>query len=481
MEPETLVTGLVAGFGRSDITPHPTYPNGMWMAQTHLRANGIHRRLYVNCLAFGAGDRRVLLLNYDLCILSNRQVSEIRARVAGRTGVPEDFVWLYCTHNHAGPVTQDFYDREGADEVQAYIAALPERSVEAAERALAAMRAARARGGHGTCRIGINRDRLYEGRIVTGPNPAGVTDPRVDVLRVDAVDGEPIVAVVTYGSHPTYLGPDNKLVSPDYPGVTRDVFESLVGVPCMFLLSGAGNVGPLQGFEGTIEHAERDGTILACEAAQLFLGIDTTDAEVELTSVIESGAPLGVVTRRPRAGAQTLRIDVRRVGLPTGNPVPTVYDTAVRDLEEGRRRLEELRAAGAPAPEVDQAVQQVLRYQLRIDRGNAYMSEPTYDVAVRALSFGDTCFVSLECEAYAELALAIREQSPFQETVFAAYEGSDVIYVAPARYYEPPVPMQVFNSPFASSAADVLVRGSVETLHALRAKGRQPARPITMQ
>jgi hypothetical protein len=460
---------LVAGFGRRDITPHPTYPNGMWMAQTHLRARGIHRRLYVNCLAFGAGDRRVLLLNYDLCILSHRQVSEIRARVSGSTGVPEDDVWLYCTHSHAGPVTQDFYDREGADEVRAYIASFPDHSVEAAEAALASMPPARARAGHGTCGIGVNRDRLHEGRIVTGPNPSGVTDPRVDVLRVDTDAGQPIVALVTYGSHPTYLGPANELVSPDYPGVTRDVFESLTGVPCMFLLSGAGNVGPLQGFEGTIEHAEREGTILACEAAQVFLGTDTSDAEVELTSVIESGAPLGVVTRRPQAGEQTLRTEVRRVGLPTGNPVPTVYDTAVRDLDEGRRRLEELRAAGAPETEIDRAVQQVLRYQLRIDRGNAYLSEPTYDVAVRALSLGDTCFVSLECEAYAELALAIREQSPFPETVFAAYEGSDVIYVAPARYYEQPVPMQVFNSPFAPSAAEVLVRGAVETLDALRA------------
>lgn len=460
---------LVAGFGRSDITPHPTYPSGMWMAQTHLRANGIHRPLYVNCLALGAGEGRVALLSYDLCILSHRQVSEIRARVAGRTGLREEDVWLYCTHTHAGPVTQDFYDREGADEVRAYIASLPERSSEAAEAALAAMRPARARGGHGQCTIGVNRDRLHEGRIVTGPNPAGVADPRVDVLRVDGVDGKPIAAVVTYGSHPTYLGPDNELVSPDYPGVTRDVFEAVVGVPCMFLLSGAGNVGPLQGFEGTIEHAEREGTILACEAAQVFLALDPSDAEVELTSVIESGAPLGVVTRRPRAEAQTLRAEVRRIGLPTGNPVPTVYDTAVRDLEEARRRVDELRAAGAPETEIDHAVQQALRYQLRIDRGDAYLSEPTYDVAVRALSFGDTCFVSLECEAYAELAPAIREQSPFTETVFAAYEGSDVIYVAPARYYEQPVPMQVFNSPFAPDAAEVLVRGAVETLHALRA------------
>ena len=86
-------------------------------------------------------------------------------------------------------------------------------------------------------------------------------------------------------------------------------------------------------------------------------------------------------------------------------------------------------------------------------------------------AFGETCFVSLECEAYAELGIEIRERSPFPRTVFAAYEGTDVIYVAPPRYYAPPVPMQVFNSPFGRDAARVLVDGAVELLHALRADG----------
>jgi len=465
MQSETLV----AGFGRSDITPHPTFPNGIWMAQTHARGTGIHRRLYANCLAFGAGAERVLILSYDLTILSHRQVTEIRSCVSARTGVPTDGIWLYVTHNHAGPVTQDFYEREGADEVREYIAALPTHSADAAESAVAAARPARVGSGSGTCEIGVNRDLLHEGRAITGPNPGGFTDPRVDVLRVDAVDGTPIAALVTYGSHPTYLGPGNELISPDYPGVTREVFESLVGVPCVFLLSGAGNVGPLHGFESTTEFVERDGKILACEAAKTFLGIDTAEAETYLSSVIESGAPLGVVSRRPRATpTPELHVRVRNVALPTDNPGPTVYDTAASDLEEAERRIDDLRAAGAPEPEVQHVVQQALRHRLRLDRRNAYLAAPTYEVAVRAIGFGETCFVSLECEAYAELAVAIRERSPFPRTVFAAYEGSDVIYVVPVRYYEPPVPMQVFNSPFGPRAADVLVDGAVAALQSLR-------------
>ena len=41
MEPNKP-NGLFAGIGKSDITPPPGYPSGMWMAQTHARSAGIH-------------------------------------------------------------------------------------------------------------------------------------------------------------------------------------------------------------------------------------------------------------------------------------------------------------------------------------------------------------------------------------------------------------------------------------------------------
>ena len=75
------VKELFAGFGRSDITPAADFPNGIWMAQKHLRATGIHRRLYVSCVILGADAEAVALLSYDLTILSAQQVVAIRAAV----------------------------------------------------------------------------------------------------------------------------------------------------------------------------------------------------------------------------------------------------------------------------------------------------------------------------------------------------------------------------------------------------------------
>jgi hypothetical protein len=125
--------------------------------------------------------------------------------------------------------------------------------------------------------------------MVTGPNPGGFTDPEVGVLRIDGMDGRPVAAIVTFGCHPTYLGPANTLISPDYPGVTRDVFESITATPCVFLQAGAGNVGPFRGFLGETTEVERCGTILGCETAQTYLAISAARDSVPGGFPIEVG------------------------------------------------------------------------------------------------------------------------------------------------------------------------------------------------
>jgi hypothetical protein len=78
-------------------------------------------------------------------------------------------------------------------------------------------------------------------------------------------------------------------------------------------------------------------------------------------------------------------------------------------------------------------------------------------------------FLSLGCEAYAEIGVAIKRGSPSPHTVFAAYEGADVIYVAPETSYQQPVPMEVFNSPFGPKAAGMLISNAASILRELAA------------
>jgi hypothetical protein len=332
----------------------------------------------------------------------------------------------------------------------------------------------RAAAGKGTSTIGVNRDLLYGKRMITGPNPGGFADPEVGVLRIDDAHGEPVVGVVTYGCHPTYLGPANRLISPDYPGVLRDVFEKQVPAPCLFLQAGGGNVGPLRGFSGDTIEVEREGTILGLEAAKTFLAIDSLHRRPRVTSVVESGAPLGIVTDESIAPARRgFDYIVRNVALPLNRTGNTVYDTVEQDLETAGGRVLELQRSGAPTEEIQRAMQVRLRHRLRLDRKRMYYESDSFNIAIRALRLDDTCLVSLACEAYSEVAVAVKAASPFAETIFAAYEGPDVIYVAPRQYYREPVPMEVFNSPFAEGAAERLVEHALDMLNALSARAQR--------
>lgn len=438
------------------------------MAQKHIRATGVHRRLYVSCLIVGNDQDSVALISFDLTILSARQVAAIRRAVRASIGLPEDQVWIYVTHNHAGPVTQDFYDREGAQEVSEYVSALPVMAARAAAQAWDSRIPARASTGAGTCSIGVNRDLNYNGRMITGPNPDGFADPDVSVMRLDSLQGPPIAALITYGCHPTFLGPQNTLISPDYPGVTRDTFEIITSVPCLFLQAGAGNVGPMRGFLPDVSEVERCGKILGCEAAQTFLAIPGSRTHATIDHVIESGAPLGVVRDDPdTAAAQPFVALVSTIRLPTDNPGPTVYDTVERDLQAATQTIQSLRAHAAAEPDIQHATQQLLRHRLRLDRKRMYAVAEGYPLELCAFRVGDVCFLSVACEPYAELATEIRRRSPYRNTIFAGYEGADVIYVAPAAAYRTPIPMEVFNSPFGPRAADILVEGAIALLQQL--------------
>src|SRR2546429_199967 len=98
---------------------------------------------------------------------------------------------------------------------------VPERGSEGIERGLTAMAAmpqqpARLGTGKGSAIIGVNRrEKLPDGQIILGQNPAGAVDREVGVLRVDHLDGKPLATVMIAACHTVVLGPKTYLLSPD--------------------------------------------------------------------------------------------------------------------------------------------------------------------------------------------------------------------------------------------------------------------------
>jgi hypothetical protein len=144
---------LHAAFARICITPPLNIPNGMWVAQRHVRSEGLDTDLYVRALALTSRELKVIILDFDVCFLPDQVSLAVRNAVSAVTGLSPENILPFSSHSHAGPTVLSDYRGEGEDQLRKYIAALPVWAAEAAEEALAALRPARPASGIGQCDI----------------------------------------------------------------------------------------------------------------------------------------------------------------------------------------------------------------------------------------------------------------------------------------------------------------------------------------
>ena len=246
-----------------------------------VRPRGIHDDLTATALvlegppahlsgdAQGAGISRLAIIACDLLFLRPEEVRAVREAIGRLTDVPPDHVVIACSHTHYGPLTEPGRD-EQVPQVESYLANLVHLLAGAVAMARATAVPCRLGFGQGKVGIGINRrERTADGQIILGQNPSGPVDPRVAVLRIDGVDGQPLAAVLNYACHPVSLGSQCTDISADFPGTARRLVEEQTGAMCLFLQGAAGNINPLlMGWDWT--HLARLGLPLGAEAVRIY-------------------------------------------------------------------------------------------------------------------------------------------------------------------------------------------------------------------
>lgn len=457
---------IKAGIGRANINPPLDIPSGLWMTQKHIFADGLHQDLWVTALALADGNEFIILLDFDLVMLSRIQDDAVRQAVASTTGIQPDKVYPFCTHNHAGPKTQESYNGVGRDRVQSYIQSLPGLAAGAARAAMLQLTEVRVASGKGHSEMGINRDLpLASGRIVAGPNPDGISDQEVGVIRFDRMDGSPYICILNYACHPTVLGPENKMISPDYPGSAKRAVEQATGATCFFLQGAAGNMGPAEGFVGDVAIAEKLGKWLGLEAAKVFLSIRTSSTRKKLDSIIESGAPLTqYIDEAIDQPEQRLRVLSQPVALPIRNPLPDVYEKADVRLAKWQAELQAKHGLAGVDRERAELSQKIERELLRLDRKKIYKASPSQEIEMHVICIGEIALLTMWGEPYCEIGIAVKKQSPFAQTVFACYLGGDPIYIGTPEMYLPQPPFEIENCPFAPEAAAVVTKSALKLL-----------------
>jgi hypothetical protein len=419
------------------------------------------------------GSDTVVILNLELMLLSANQARGIQQAVSDSIGIDIDSVWVFVTHNHAGPATLESYQGDCEDAIRSYCQELPLQCVAAAKHALASLVPVRFASASGTCHIGVNRDLpLDNGSFVIAPNPQGFSDPEVGIIKIDNLEGQTIAVIANYSCHPTIAGHENKLLSPDYPGVTRKLVEQVTGATCVFLQGAAGNVGPQEGFTSDLRAVERQGAILGCEVAKITLETKTLKTETVLQGVVSSmSAQLGILKQVVvEQGFQGMRVGSKSVKLPTGNDFGLSYHSIDYEILKLKTELEELVHTCANEPDVINksiALNRLLWIQAR---GQRMLANGFSIVDVKVLCLGDIALVGTWGEMFSETGYQIKRASPFRQTLVAAYMGGDAAYLPLKDNYTSAPRLEVMNTPIAPGGAELLQEAIIELLNELHAE-----------
>lgn len=458
---------LRAGVGRAVITPPVGIAHAGWGVQTHQRAEGVDMDLLATVLVLADGPTEAAIVDVDFCVVGRDLADSIRRAVAELCGIPFAHVRLSYTHTHSGPMLGPSWMTEGEELIGPYVESLPGRIAGAAWEAKRGLRPARVVAGSGSSAIVVNRRlKLPSGRVVAGRNWKGFADTEVKVVRIDDLDERAIAVLVHYGCHPTIMGPPNRLITPDYPGMVRRVVEGATAAPCLFLQGAAGNVHALVDFVGDPAVYRRLGAILGHEAARVALGLRSVPRRERLVRVMESGAPLAIYADEPAGEPDgTLRVATRAVRLPV-REYPPVAEAAA----DARDRAAELAALRGKIGEEELCVAVGLarRAGMFADKARQYGGLLEVETELHGIRVGDVALVGFAGEPFSELGAQVKARSPFPHTLFSGYTNDYLGYLPTADAY-PDRGYEVDTSPFRPGAGEQVVEASVALLTALRA------------
>lgn len=432
---------LLAGVARVDITP-PLPVDLMGYVRRWRPASRIVERLCASALVLERDRDRLVFVTADMIGMSPSYAREARRLIAAKLDTSPAHVMINISHSHAAPYAGGLRLKLGGDmsgirdSERAYDQLVPHHLVSAAYQASLHLEPVTIGATSGRLTgLSVNRrERTSDGRTILGWNPDGPLDDTVSVIRADRMDGSPLALVVNFGCHPVVVGPEDDAVGPDFPGAVRRHVESVYeGANCLFLQGAGGNVLPLEAFFDEAGPEEEFGRRLAVEALHLAESIETTDIEFEKLD-FGSVTPISRYRRR-RAPRQppTLEAAVLDVVLPL-KPIPSEA-SLVTELEDYQNQLNAALDAGVPQEEINP-----LRYHVNWaeDALCQLREDGPYDhvlAELQAFRIGDIGVVGVPGEVFSEIALAVRADTPFTETLFAGYTNGLVSYLPSAAEY----------------------------------------------
>jgi neutral ceramidase len=239
---------LSAGTAKIKITPDTPIPMSGYGSRT-APFKGVHDDLYARVIAFSDGVSKALLISADVIGFSHSFWKEITDRITREAGIKKEYVFLAAVHNHGGPVTK-VYNEDSSALVNAYVDELRDKILQAAKSALNNMVPVSIGAGKGECKMNINRRAPDgNGEITLGQNPYAPCDHEAGVISVIDKSGNPIAIIMNWPCHGVVLGPDNYLITGDWPGAASRYVEEKSGFNLIapVTIGASGDINPIYG------------------------------------------------------------------------------------------------------------------------------------------------------------------------------------------------------------------------------------------
>ena len=453
---------LLIGNSKADITPPVAIAHANWGSSVHQVAEGIDMPLYCNVLYIEseASGNKVIILDLDLCIIDDEIDQMIREAVLSVINIPSENIRISVSHTHAGPPygrsdsTGGGWLTEGVDLIVPYFESFPEKISDAIKKATGSLKRCNISYGIGRSDININRRPADEnGNLFTGRNWDGIVDHSVDVIGFDDENGNVVSTIVGYACHPTILGPDNRLISPDYPGHMRKTVEDTVGGSCIFLQGAAGNQGPIHGFVGEVEVARKAGKILGLEASKVRMSLDPFERKEELIEIVQAGADLGmyedVAVSEPSDDLiiNNTYVDLPTLDFPSYEEASEIYDNAIEELNKARRlgNKDDIKKMVSNAKRANFT----RRNSLRSKNGKV-------NIWIQTIKIGDIVLQGLPLEPFIEYGDRIKSLNPNKKVILSGYTNCIHGYLPTAKAYEEGG-YETRNTPLSPESEEIII------------------------
>ncbi|NPV09098.1 MAG: hypothetical protein HPY83_14175 [Anaerolineae bacterium] len=390
---------LKAGAARSCITP--TVGTHMCGYFSDRLATDIHDDLYAKAIVLDNGEASVALVVCDLIALLKEDIVVLKERASALTGIPEDHIFVSCTHTHTGPASVGAL---GTPRDEAYMETAMVRAADSVKMAQERLVEAEAGVAAATCpgETFNRRWHMKDGTVRMNPGyqnpdmvrPAGPTDPEVLVLALRDRQRRPIAILANYSLH--YVGSAHPTaISADYFGYFDRALQRMAGADLVGIMA--------NGFCGDINNC--DFTRPRPDMPHPYFQIDRV---------------ANVVAAAAYGAWQGLRDFDYRDDVPLG--------AATESMTFRRRQPSEAELAAARAllkAESPDAAKEMPDAESK-EFGDWIYARETLLVAeeplerptpVMALRVGDLGIVGLPGEIFVEYGLQIKEQSPFAKTM----------------------------------------------------------------